>query len=144
MVGHCLDPRGYTVNALLATINYSQSDIVAPTFRLSNPLDRPYCGISDEDIQKFYPEYWQRTVKAGVDVYRSGVNDCDDFSFRFVQFIKDLHMRDNKTPLICVAISLVHVAVVVFHSETEWTHYEAQLPKIQLSKINQVIRLERV
>ncbi len=132
------------MNALIALINYSQSNIVTPLFRISNPLDQHYCAISDEDVRKFYDEYWRRSVRGGVDKYKKNVNDCDDMSFRFVQFLKDLHFRDDKTPMVCVAISLTHVAVLAFHSETTWTHYEAQLKDIQLSKISQIIRLERV
>ena len=130
------------MNPLLAIINYHKSQ---PAIRhIENPLDNDYCYLSSEDVQKFAPAFKRHIEALGLDKYQEDGNDCDDSAYECVSFFKRLHSRDSATTLICVAVGETHVVALVFHSATEWTHYNTQGGILAATQIDDIYRLERV
>ena len=138
------------MNALPAIFNYRiENPAVADFSKISNTLDKKYRYMSDEDVRKFYPRFWELLEVFGLDKYKADVNDCDNFAYLFVDFLKAMHMRDIATPLACASWIVnpegkTHVVVLVFHSAAEWTHYDVQGGQISVAKINYAYNLERV
>ena len=115
------------MNGLVCLLNVQKQ---YPSLKLTRmPEDKIYCEMSRDELAGLHVAYRTNQAILGLDKYKSPVNDCPDFSFREVQYIKDQYFlwdRDD-TPCVGVAFSDTHACVVVWHTDSDFVFIEPQL-----------------
>jgi len=160
------------VNALIALINYSQSDIVTPAISylkprvetknglsallnfkkdypacaIHMPNDKKYCELTLKQIERGHKK-WVRYAKwFRIWKWIKSRNDCDDAAYEYSNYFHRLY--DNPMVVVAFDYQMKHAYIILWMNKDSYIFIEPRLERLEKSLGSiispQPTRLERV